>query len=93
MSHFFDFGDEDFIGELGLNSCAISSFCISIKGAAVGEAGDAGEGSFDNGVGPFCVDVDNKAHAAGIVFVAGMVKPLEVACALDDFVIEHGLET
>ena len=80
-SKFFAFFAEEYMGDLRKHSRAVARFRIATRRAAIGEVDEHLKTLADNVVALFAANAGDQAHAAGVVLVARMVKPLRARSA------------
>ena len=73
---FLGFLAEKAIRDLQHHACAITHIRISASGAAVGEVFQNVQTIRNNGMRRFVMNVADKAHAAGIMLMGRIIKPL-----------------
>ncbi len=70
------FPREEFVRDLNQDAGAVAGFRIAAAGAAVRQIDQDLDALADDFVRFLPIEIDHKTHPAGVVFVAGIVKPL-----------------
>ena len=78
------FAREKFVRDLNQNAGAVAGFRIATAGAPMRQVDEDLNPLFDDVVGFLALDIGHKTHAAGVVLVARIVKPLGLGQAMDD---------
>ncbi len=72
------FAAEELVRDLDQQARAVAGFGIAAAGAAMRQVDQNLNAFFDNVVRFDTLDIGDKAHAAGVVFIAGMVESLRL---------------
>ena len=75
---------------LDQNSRAIARFRVTSRGAAMGEVDEYLQPFADDLVASFALDAGHKTHAAGIVLITRVIKPLRLMSAETIVRCAHG---
>jgi hypothetical protein len=89
VSKFLNLGPKEFVGDLGDDPGAVTSFGIGVHSSAVCQGAQRLEGVLEDLVGTFPVNLGDKPDPAGVVFMGGRIQGAEALCGVEKDLI-HG---